>query len=196
MRSQTANHQSATGRNTMRRTAVILCLAALPLGVAAAASAGTAGAARSRTVHISGQASTRDDGRLEATFTSTPVSVTPNLGMVDLIVSGTGSVEGFGAATQVVGVVEDQAASPCGAGGASDSAQRRIVMQGGILELHEVAELCVTASGPRITGTYRVEGQASTGIFAGARGTGNVAVDPTTGHDTVSGTLILRPPEA
>ena len=93
-------------------------------------------------------------------------------------------------------MVEDQAASPCGAGGASDSAQRRIVMQGGILELHEVAELCVTASGPRITGTYRVEGQASTGIFAGARGTGNVAVDPTTGHDTVSGTLILRPPEA
>ena len=96
MRSQTANHQSATGRNTMRRTAVIRCLAALPLGVAAAASAGTAGAARSRTVHISGQASTRDDGRLEATFTSTPVSVTPNLGMVDLIVSGTGSVEGSG----------------------------------------------------------------------------------------------------
>jgi hypothetical protein len=45
-------------------------------------------------------------------------------------------------------------------------------------------------------GTYRVHGQASSGIFAGARGTGNVTVDPTTGHDTASGTLILRSPEA
>ena len=148
------------------------------------------------TLQASAQASTRDDGRLEATFTAHPVSVTPNLGMVDLIVTGAGTVEGFGAATEVVGVVEDQAASPCGAGGASDSAERRIVMQGGTLELHEVAKLCVTASGPRVTGTYRVDGQASTGIFAGARGTGNVAVDPTTGHDTVSGTLILSSPQA
>ena len=61
MRSRIANQQSATGRNSMRRTAVILCLAALPLGVAAAASAGTAGAARSRTVHTSAQTSTRDE---------------------------------------------------------------------------------------------------------------------------------------
>ena len=144
------------------------------------------------TLQASAQASTRDDGRLEATFTVTPVSVTPGLGMVDLIVSGPGTVQGFGAATEVVGVVEDRAASPCGAGGASDSAVRRIVLRGGVLELHEAGALCVTASGPRITGTYRVDGQASTGIFAGARGTGNVAIDPTTGHDTMSGTLILR----
>jgi len=33
-------NQSAIGRNNMRRTAVIFCLAALPLGFAAAASAG------------------------------------------------------------------------------------------------------------------------------------------------------------
>jgi hypothetical protein len=145
-------------------------------------------------LQASAQAS--DNGRLEATFTARPVSVTPNLGMVELIVSGTGTVQGFGTATEVVGVVEDQAASPCGAGGASDSAERRIVMQGGVLELHETAMLCMTASGPRVTGTYRVDGQASTGIFAGARGAGNVAVDPATGHDTVSGTLILRSPEA
>jgi len=37
-------NQSATGSNNMRRTAVIVCLAALPLGFAAAASAGGAGA--------------------------------------------------------------------------------------------------------------------------------------------------------
>jgi hypothetical protein len=69
-------------------------------------------------------------------------------------------------------------------------------MQVGVLELQEAAMLCMTASGPRVTGTYRVDGQASTGIFAGARGAGNVAVDPATDHDTVSGTLILRSPEA
>jgi hypothetical protein len=163
----------------------------ISLAASAAVMAGMAA-----TLQASAQASTRDDGRLEATFTAHPVSVTPGLGMVELIVTGPGTVQGYGAATEVVGVVEDQAASPCGAGGASDSAERRIVMHGGTLELHETAKLCITASGPRITGTYRVDGQASTGIFAGARGTGNVAINPTTGQDTVSGALILNSPEA
>jgi hypothetical protein len=130
------------------------------------------------------------NGRLEATFTSTAVSVTPKLGMVELILTGAGTVQGFGAATEVIGVVEDRTVSPCGAGGASDSAQRRIVLAGGVLALHEAAMLCPTASGPQVTGTYRVDGQASTGIFAGARGTGQVTVDVTTGHEAVSGTLI------
>jgi hypothetical protein len=133
------------------------------------------------------------DSMLKATFTDSAVSVTPGLGMVELILSGNGTVRGFGAATDVVGVVEDRAASPCGAGGASDSAQARIVMHGGVLELHESAMLCVTASGPRVNGTYRVDGRASTGIFAGARGTGHVTVDVATGQDTLSGTLILKP---
>jgi hypothetical protein len=133
------------------------------------------------------------DSMLNATFTDSDVSVTPGLGMVELILTGTGTVQGFGAATDVVGVVEDRAASPCGPGGASDSAQTRIVMHGGVLELHEAAMLCVTASGPHVTGTYRVDGQASTGIFAGGRGTGHVTVDVATGQDTLFGTLILKP---
>jgi len=137
-----------------------------------------------------------DDGTLEATFTATDVSVTPNLGMVELILTGTGSVEGFGAATEVVGVVEDRAVSPCGAGGASDVAQIRIVLSGGMLAMHETAMLCMTASGPQVTATYRVDGQASTGIFAGAHGTGHETVDVTTGHEAFSGTLILNSPEA
>jgi hypothetical protein len=37
-------NQSATGSNNMRRTAVSVCLTALPLGFAAAASTGGAGA--------------------------------------------------------------------------------------------------------------------------------------------------------
>jgi len=93
-------------------------------------------------------------------------------------------------------VVEDRAASPCGAGGAANSAETRFAMNGGVLELHEVAMVCVTAFGPQVTGTYQVDGQASTGIFAGARGTGHVTVDVTTGQDTLSGTLILIPPPA
>src|SRR5215831_12286944 len=133
------------------------------------------------------------DGRLNATFTDSDVSATPGRGMVELILTGAGTVQGFGAATDVVGVVEDFAASPCGPGGASNSAQARIVMHGSVLELHEAAMNCVTASGPQVTGTYRVDGQASTGIFAGARGTGHVTVDVATGQDALSGTLILKP---
>jgi hypothetical protein len=69
-------------------------------------------------------------------------------------------------------------------------------MAGGVLERHETGALCVTASGSQVTGTYRVDGQASTGIRAGARGTGYVTVDVTTGQDTLSGTLILIPSPA
>jgi hypothetical protein len=134
--------------------------------------------------------------RLEATFTATPVWVTPNLGIVELILRGTGTVQGFGAATDVTGVVEDHSVSPCGTGGASDSAQKRIVMQYGVLVLHEAGTLCLTASGPQVTATYQVDGQASTGIFAGARGTGDVTVNVATGHETLSGKLILVPPAA
>ncbi len=141
------------------------------------------------------QASTHGN-RLEATFTVTPVSVTPNLGMVELILSGTGTVQGFGAATEVVGVILDHAVSPCGAGGASATASRRMVMNSGVLVLHESGMTCITASGPQATATYRVDGQASTGIFAGARGTGDVTVDVATSHETLSGKLILVPPAA
>ena len=145
------------------------------------------------TLQAGAQASTRDDGRLEATFTATPVSVTPNLGMVELLITGTGTVQGFGAATEVIGAVQDHTVSPCGAGGASISGQRRIVLTGGVLVQHEAGMTCMTASGPQVSATYRVDGQASTGIFAGARGTGHVTVDVTTGHETLSGTLILIP---
>jgi hypothetical protein len=113
--------------------------------------------------------------------------------MVELLLTGTGTVQGFGAATEVVGVIQDFAASPCGAGGASDSAQRRVVLAGGVLVLHEAGMTCMTASGPQARATYRVDGQASTGIFAGARGTGDVTVDVTTHQETLSGTLILMP---
>ena len=134
--------------------------------------------------------------RLEATFTATPVSVTPDLGMVELILSGNGTVQGFGAATEVVGLVQDHTVTPCGAGSYSDTASRRIVMPGGVLILHEAGMTSMTASGLQATATYQVDGQASTGIFAGARGTGDVTVDVATHQETLSGKLILAPPAA
>jgi hypothetical protein len=160
---------------------------ALPASLAAAAA--PAQSAR-------GAAGSPADGRLHATFTDSPGPVTHRHGMVELILTGTGTVQGFGAATDVVGVVEDFAASPCGPGGASNSSQDRIAVHGGVLELSTTGMNCVTASGPQVTGTYRVDGQASTGIFAGARGVGHFTVSAATGQDTLSGTLILAEPGA
>ena len=50
---------------------------------------------------------------------------------------------------------------------------------------------CATASGPVITGTYEVDGLSSTGIFAGARGSGEGSVDLATRTSTLSGKLKL-----
>jgi len=161
-------------------------IAAVLLGSSLTASAAPAQAAR-------GAAGSPAHSMLNATFTTSAVSVTPNLGMVELLLTGTGTVQGFGAATEVVGVIQDFAASQCGAGGASDSAQRRMVLTGGVLVLHEAGMTCMTASGPQARATYRVDGQASTGIFVSARGTGDVTVDVTTHQETLSGTLILMP---
>jgi len=180
-----------TGRAHAYAAAGILGAAAVAVLFAGALTASAAPAQSARSA-----AGSATDSMLKATFTDSDVSVTPGLGMVELILTGTGTVQGFGAATDVVGVVEDFAASPCGPGGASNSAQTRIVVHGGVLELHEAAMNCVTASGSQVTGTYHVDGRASTGIFAGARGTGHVNVDVATGQDTLSGTLILTSPEA
>ena len=72
--------------------AAVLCAGALTASAAPAQSArGAAGAAT--------------DSMLRATFTDSDVSATPGLGMVALILTGTGTLQGFGAATDVVGVV-------------------------------------------------------------------------------------------
>ena len=175
-----------TIRLSLLATAVIVLASGFALHASLTATAAPAQSAR-------GAPGSPAGSMLNATFTDSDVSATPGLGMVELILTGTGTVQGFGAATDVVGVVEDFAASPCGPGGASNSAQTRIVVPGGVLELSSAAMNCVTASGSQVTGTYRVDGRASTGIFAGARGTGHVTVDVATGLDKYSGTLILKP---
>src|SRR6516225_11564344 len=95
-----------TIRLSLLATAVIVLASGFALHASLTASA-SAQSAR-------GAAGPRAGSMLKATFTDSDVSVTPGLGMVELILTGTGTVQGFGAATDVVGVVEDRAASPCG----------------------------------------------------------------------------------
>jgi hypothetical protein len=135
-----------------------------------------------------------DGNRLEATFTESTASITnriADLGTFQLINTGSGTVEGFGAATVVVGITQDRSVTPCGPGSWTNAATRRIVLEEGVLVLRELAIRCPTESGPDITGTYEVDGLSSTGIFAGARGTGNDTVDTVTHTSTLSGKLKL-----
>ena len=91
--------------------------------------------------------------RLEATFTESNVSITnriADLGTFQLINTGTGTVEGFGSATDGFGT-QDRSVHPCGAGSWTNAATRRIVLDEGVLVLRERAA-CPT-SGPHGTGT-------------------------------------------
>jgi hypothetical protein len=135
-----------------------------------------------------------DANRLEASFSESAASITnriADLGTFQLISTGSGTVEGFGAATVVVGITEDRSVTPCGPGSWTNAATRRIVLDEGVLVLRELSIRCPTASGPDITGTYEVDGLSSTGIFAGARGSGDDTVDTVTHTSTISGKLKL-----
>jgi hypothetical protein len=132
--------------------------------------------------------------RLEASFTESTASITnriADLGTFQLINTGTGTVEGFGAATVVVGITQDRAVTPCGPGSWTNAATRRIVLAEGVLVLRELAIRCPTGSGPDIIGTYEVDGLSSTGIFAGARGSGESTVNTVTHTSTLAGKLKL-----
>jgi hypothetical protein len=132
--------------------------------------------------------------RLDVTFTETPASITnrvADLGIVQLILTATGTLDGFGAVNEVVGVTQDRAAQPCGPGSDSESDTRRIVASEGMLALRETGIKCPTPSGLVFRGTYEVDGLSSTGVFTGARGSGYVTVDIATHTATLSGKLKL-----
>lgn len=89
--------------------------------------------------------------RLEASFTESAASITnriADLGTFQLINTGSGTMEGFGAATVVVGITQDRSVTPCGPGSWTNAATRRIVLQEGVLVLRELAIRCPTDSGP------------------------------------------------
>lgn len=135
-----------------------------------------------------------EGNRFEATFHETNASITnriADLGVFQLINTGTGAVEGLGSATLTVSITQDRSVQPCGPGSWTNAALRRIVVEGGVLVLREAVHICQTASGPLGTGSWEVDSAASTGIFAGARGSGDATIVPPTGTSTLSGKLKL-----
>lgn len=132
--------------------------------------------------------------RFEATFVETNVSVTnriADLGVFQLINTGTGTVEGFGAATLVLDVTQDRTVQPCGPGSWTNAGIERISVEAGVLILRAVAYVCQTASGPVATERWWVDGASSTGVFANARGSGEGTVLIATSTHTLSGKLNL-----
>ena len=165
-------------KRTIRLMLLVLTLVAVACGVALQAAAEPPNHAN----------------RLDAQFAESAASITnriADLGIFQIINTGSGTVEGFGTATVVVGITQDRSVTPCGLGSWTNAATRRIVLEEGVLVLRELAIRCPTESGPDITGTYEVDGLSSTGIFAGARGTGNDTVDTVTHTSTLSGKLKL-----
>lgn len=132
--------------------------------------------------------------RLEATFHESNASVTNHigdLGVFQLINTGTGTIEGLGPATIVVSITQDRSVHPCGPGSWTNAGIRRIALADGVLVLRELAYVCQTGSGPVASGTWAVDGASSTDIFAGARGSGEITVAIATSTATLSGKLNL-----
>jgi hypothetical protein len=130
----------------------------------------------------------------DAMFAESAVSITnriADVGVFQLINTGTGTVEGYGAATMVVGVTQDRSVEPCGPGSWTNAAVRRIVVDAGVLVLRGPAYVCQTASGPVAIERWTVDSSSSSGVFAGARGSGEGTVNLTTHTSTLSGKLKL-----
>jgi hypothetical protein len=136
--------------------------------------------------------------RFEATFHESVVAGSPRCNAAmqcQAFVTGSGSIEGFGAATELLAINQDLGvAQPCGLGSGVDQSINRVTLADGtgILVLRLSAIRCVTASGPVLDGTYEVDSVVSSGVFAGATGTGSVHVDVTTHIATYAGKLKLR----
>src|SRR5262245_21502202 len=132
--------------------------------------------------------------RMEATFDETNMSVTnrvADLGVLQLINSGRGTVDGLGDATETVSVTQDRSVQPCGPGSWTNAGIRRIVLKGGVLVIRGLVYVCQTDSGPVGTGHWEVDGPSSTGVFAGARGSGEDRIDISSRIATLSGSLKL-----
>jgi len=171
--------------------AAILALAAGPITGGAAAPANL----QPRHAHAQGLGT-----RLQATFTERPpLSRTADCAtrpkICQAVLKGSGSLKGFGPATEIVGLTEDHAVTPCGVGSESEAHTRRIQTTGGVLALRAVGVKCPTAAGFRVTARYQVDGAASTGMFAGAHGHGRDTVNLAIGSPnrvTITGSLRLH----
>jgi hypothetical protein len=166
----------------MTRTLRLLLLAPALVALASGAALNSASGASS------------DSKRFEAHFQESNVTVTnriADLGLFQLINTGTGTVERFGPATMVLAMSQDRSVTPCGPGSWTNAGIRRIVVAAGVLVLRNKAFVCQTAAGPVATGTWQVDGASSTGVFAGARGSGAETVHIPTAQSSLSGKLKL-----
>ena len=166
----------------MTRTLRLLLLAAALVALASGAALNSATGASS------------DSKRFEAHFQESNVMVTnriADLGLFQLINTGTGTVEGFGPATMALAMSQDRSVTPCGSGSWTNAGIRRIVVAAGVLILRNKAYVCQTAAGPVATGTWQVDGESSTGVFAGGRGSGTETVHIPTARSSLSGKLKL-----
>ena len=166
----------------MTRTLRLLLLAAALVALASGAALNSASGASS------------DSKRFEANFQESNVTVTnriADLGLFQLMNTGTGTVEGFGPATMVLAMSQDRSVTPCGPGSWTNAGIRRIVVAAGVLILRNKAFVCQTGAGPVATGTWRVDGESSTGIFAGARGSGTETVHIPTAQSSLFGNVKL-----
>jgi hypothetical protein len=149
-------------------------------------------------VALRAPASTASDGnRLEAVFIESNASITNrigDLGVFQLINTGTGSVEGFGEATVMLGATQDRSVAPCGPGSWTNAAIRRIVLEDGVLVLRELVHICQTPSGPVGNGTWTVDGESSTGVFSDSQGSGHVTISVASSRAELSGKLKLANP--
>ena len=140
-------------------------------------------------------ASAADGNWLQANFIETTQQVTNrvgDLGVLQIINTGTGTVQGFGSATMVIGITQDHDVTPCGPGSWTNAAVRRITLAQGVLVVEELADACPTPSGTIISGTFQVDGLSSSGVFAGAWGSGHVTIDVATTTSFLIGNLHLR----
>jgi hypothetical protein len=161
----------------------------LILGVSALVALGSGAA-------VLASADAANGNRLRATFLETNVLATnriADLGVFQLVNTGTGTLKGFGPATMVLAMSQDRSVQPCGPGSWTNAGLRRIVVSAGVLVLRSVAYVCRGASGPVATESWTVDGPSSTGVFAGARGSGEGTVDLATRVSTLSGKLKLAP---
>jgi hypothetical protein len=136
---------------------------------------------------------------LNATFTEgAPLTRTRHCAtkprICQAVLKGTGSLADFGAATEITGLTQDREVTPCGPRSDSEAYTRRIKTSHGVLALRASGVKCPTHPGFRVTARYHVDGDASTGEFAGARGSGFDTVKLQPGQPsrvTISGSLRL-----
>jgi hypothetical protein len=147
---------------------------------------------------VGAAAGPRSDGnRFEATFEEVRTAThdrSADLGILQAINSGTGTVEGFGDATEILAVSQERSLSPCGPGSRSNATIRRIVVAAGTLVLQGAGITCPTATPGEllVTNTFIVDGASSTGVFAGAWGSGTDRVLLPSRTVSLSGKLHLK----